>query len=102
MPRKAPDAAVYVRRAISSRVPVHCAGTLFCPAKPLWRSHFRPRRSASNPTAPDACIVTAGADDPEAMVPWLAMPGCEFEVLEPPEVVAAVRVVAERLARAAR
>ena len=53
------------------------------------------------PDGSDACIVTAGADDPEAMVPWLAMPGCEFEVLEPPEVVAAVRVVAERLTRAA-
>jgi hypothetical protein len=35
------------------------------------------------------------------MVPWLAMPGCEFEVLGPPEVVQAVRVVSERLARAA-
>jgi hypothetical protein len=29
------------------------------------------------------------------------MPGVDFEVLEPPEVIAAVRVVAERLARAA-
>jgi len=35
------------------------------------------------------------------MVPGRAMPGCGFEVLEPPEVVAAVRVVAERLTRAA-
>jgi hypothetical protein len=35
------------------------------------------------------------------MVPWLAMPGCEFEVLEPAEVVEAVRVVSARLARAA-
>ena len=55
----------------------------------------------SRPDGPDACIVTAGADDPERMVPWLAMPGCDFEVLEPPEVVAAVRDVAERLLRAA-
>jgi len=44
--------------------------------------------------------MTAGADDPERMVPWLAMPGVDFEVLEPPEVVAAVRAVAERLSRA--
>ncbi len=52
------------------------------------------------PDGPDACIVTVGADDPERMVPWLAMPGCDFEVLEPPEVVDAVRVVADRIARA--
>ena len=36
------------------------------------------------------------------MVPWLAMPGVEFEVLEPPEVIEAVRDVADRLLRAAR
>ena len=56
-----------------------------------------PRSSADGP---NACIVTAGADDPEQMVPWLALPGVEFEVLEPPEVIAAVRDVAERLLRA--
>jgi hypothetical protein len=35
------------------------------------------------------------------MVPWLAMPGVDFEVLEPPEVIEAVGTVAERLRRAA-
>ena len=50
---------------------------------------------------PDACILTAGADDPERMVFYLALPGCEFEVLEPPEVVQAVGMLAERLRRAA-
>jgi hypothetical protein len=46
--------------------------------------------------------MTAGGDDPEKIVFYLALPGCEFEVLDPPEVVAAVRTVAERLGRAAR
>jgi hypothetical protein len=32
---------------------------------------------------------------------YLALPGCEFEVLEPPEVVQAVGSLAERLRRAA-
>jgi predicted DNA-binding transcriptional regulator YafY len=50
---------------------------------------------------PDACIVTTGADDPERMALYLAMPGCEFEVLEPPEVARAVGAAAERLRRAA-
>ena len=59
-------------------------------------------RPTSSPTGRDACIVTTGADDPERMVPVLALPGVDFEVLEPPEVVAAVRRVAERLLRAAR
>ena len=46
-------------------------------------------------------IVTAGADDPERMVSYFALPGCQFEVLEPPEVARAVGAVAERFARAA-
>ena len=45
--------------------------------------------------------MTAGADDPERMVFYLALPGCDFEVLEPPEVVRAVGSLAERLRRAA-
>ena len=52
------------------------------------------------PDGPDACIVTAGADDPERMVIYFAMVGYEFEVLEPPEVVRAVGSVADRLRRA--
>jgi hypothetical protein len=35
------------------------------------------------------------------MVPWLAMPGVDFEVLEPREVADAVAEVADRLRRAA-
>ena len=50
---------------------------------------------------PDACIVTAGADDPERMVFYFATVGYDFEVLEPPEVAEAVESVAERLRRAA-
>ena len=46
-------------------------------------------------------IVTAGADDPERMVFYFATVGCDFEVLEPPEVADAVDDVAERLRRAA-
>jgi hypothetical protein len=52
------------------------------------------------PDGADACIVTTGADDPERMVLYLGMPGYDFEVLSPPEVVDAVHVVADRLRRA--
>ena len=67
----------------------------------LSHSTSRPTSVTIEPDGPDACIVTAGADDPERMVFYFALPGCDFEVLEPPEVQQAVRVVAERL-RASR
>jgi predicted DNA-binding transcriptional regulator YafY len=100
-PREAPDAATYVRRAISSspypyvaRVRYHAPCDTVAQCFPTSSVHVEP-------DGPDACILTTGADDPHRMVPWLAMPGCDFEVLEPPEVIAAVRAVAERIARAA-
>src|SRR5690242_14318703 len=100
-PRQAPDAADYVRHSI-------IASPYRCVARVRYRSpdhvvaqHFSPTSVAIEADGPDACILTAGADDPERMVFYLALPGCEFEVLEPQEVVRAVGSLAERLRRAA-
>ncbi|OBB02187.1 hypothetical protein A5665_17590 [Mycolicibacterium fortuitum] len=62
---------------------------------------FPPAAATVEADGPDACIVTAGADDPERMVLYFATVGHEFEVIEPPEVVAAVGAVATRLQAAA-
>ena len=62
--------------------------------------HFSPSSVTIEADGPDACIVTAGADDPERMVFYFATVGADFEVLEPPEVVDAVATVADRLRRA--
>ena len=66
----------------------------------MLAQHFSPASATIEADGPDACIVTAGADDPERMVFYFATVGCDFEVLEPPEVVRAVEVVAQRLRRA--
>ncbi|HET7739118.1 MAG TPA: YafY family protein [Mycobacterium sp.] len=100
-PRDAPDAASYVRRAISSSPYRYVARVRYQAAQEILAARFPAASVQVEPDGPDACIVTTGADDPERMVPWLAMPGVEFEVLEPPEVVEAVASVAERLRRAA-
>ena len=62
--------------------------------------HFSPGSANIESEGADACVVTAGADDPERMALYFAMVGCDFEVLEPPEVARAVHTVAERLRRA--
>ena len=99
--RDAPDPADYVRRAISASPYRYVAKVRYLAPQDVVAQTFSAASVTIEPDGPDACIVTAGGDEPERMVPWLAMPGCEFEVLEPPEVVAAVRAVAARLARAA-
>lgn len=99
-PREAPDAAAYVRRAITSSPYPIVARVRYQASADVVGQTFSAASVDIEADGPDTCIVTAGADDAERMIPWLAMPGVDFEVLEPPEVVAAVRAVAERLTRA--
>lgn len=101
-PREAPDAASYVRRAITTSPYRYVARVRFHASQDVVAQTFSASSVQIEPDGPDACIVTTGADDAEGMIPWFAMPGVDFEVLEPPEVAAAVRAVADRLARAAR
>lgn len=100
--REAPDAAEYVRRSISSSPYRYVARVRFDAPEATVAQHFSPASVTIEPDGPDACVVTAGADDPERMIFYFATVGCDFEVLEPPEVMAAVEAVAARLRRAVR
>ncbi|BBY73424.1 DeoR family transcriptional regulator [Mycolicibacterium parafortuitum] len=102
VPRDSPDAASYVRRAITSSPYPYVARVRYFAPHDVVAQTFSAASADIEPDGPDACLVTVGADDPERMIPWLAMPGCDFEVLEPPEVVDAVKVVADRIGRAVR
>jgi predicted DNA-binding transcriptional regulator YafY len=99
-PREAPDAASYVQRAITASPYRYVARVRYHAARDVVAQTFSAASVEIEADGDDACIVTAGAEEPERMVPWLAMPGIDFEVLEPPEVIAAVRNVGERLLRA--
>ena len=98
--RDAPDAAAYVRRSISSSPYRYIARVRYSAPESVVAQHFPPASATIVADGPDACVVTAGADDPERMVFYFATVGADFEVLEPPEVVRAVDAVAERLRRA--
>ena len=96
-PRAAPDAAEYVRRSISSSPYRYRARVRYQASQEVVAQKFPPASATVEPDGPGACIVTAGADDPERMVLYFATVGHDFEVLEPPEVIAAVHAVAARL-----
>jgi predicted DNA-binding transcriptional regulator YafY len=51
---------------------------------------------------PDRCVVRLAGPSVEGTAFWLGSLGCDFEVLEPPALVDAVRAVAGRYARATR
>ncbi|OBC04831.1 transcriptional regulator [Mycobacterium sp. 852013-50091_SCH5140682] len=100
-PRDAPDPADYVRRAISSSPYRYVARVRYAAPQDVVAPMFSPASATVEADGPDACIVTAGADDPERMVVYFATLGHDFEVLEPPELATAVRAMAERLSRSA-
>ena len=101
-PRDAPDAATYVSRAISSNPYPYVAQVRFFCSSDLVAQHFSPSAATIEADGPNACLVTAGADDPEKIPLFLAMVGCDFEILGPPEVIAGAAAVAARLSASVR
>ena len=100
-PREAPDAAEYVGQAISASPYRYVARVRYHAAQAVVAQRFPPGSATVEADGPEHCIVTAGGDDPEHMVVYLATVGHEFDVLGPPEVIAAVRMLAGRMLRAA-
>ncbi|TDO08308.1 putative DNA-binding transcriptional regulator YafY [Mycobacterium sp. BK086] len=80
--RPAPDAAAYVRRAITTSPYRHIARVRYHATKEVMAQHFSPTSVTIEDDGPDTCIVVAGADDPRTLVLYLAMPDIAFEVLE--------------------
>lgn len=95
-----PDAAAFVGQAVTSspyrwqaRVRVHA---------PVADVAARvPATVARLEAAGDRCLLTTGANDLGQLVGHLAALPWDLEVLDPPDLRAAVRAAAERLARAA-
>ncbi len=100
--RDAPDAAAFVGRSISASPYRYVARVRYFAPYDVVAQHFSPDSATVEPDGSDACVMTAGGDDAERIVLYLAMVGADFEVLEPAEVADAVGRVAERLRRASR
>jgi predicted DNA-binding transcriptional regulator YafY len=95
--RDAPDPARYVSRSISSSPYRHTARVRYFCSADVVAQRFSPASATIEPDGPDACVVTAGADDPRVLVLHLSMVDAEFEILGSAEVIAAARSVAGRL-----
>lgn len=100
LPREAPDAATYVQRSISTNPYPVVARVRYHASKDVVAQYFSAASVTITPDGPDACIVEAGADDPERMMFYLAAPDCGFEILGSDEVVESARVLSRRLAAA--
>ena len=102
-PRELPgdgDIAAYVARGVSSagfrfqaRVSVHA------PAAAVT-ARISPAVGTVEPAGGESCILVAGADCVQSFAVYLGLLGFDFEVSEPPELVAELRTLAARYQRA--
>lgn len=100
-PREHPDPAEHVQHAITvSAYRVRGRVRVAAPAA-VVRARTTAASVRVEEVDDDTCVLHAGADDADNLARHLALLGLELEVLDPPELVAAVRRLGERMLRAA-
>ncbi|WP_313904623.1 YafY family protein [Streptomyces sp. 15-116A] len=101
VPRDPPaeDLAAYVSQGVSTRVyATHAVIRLLVPVEEA-AEHISPTAGTLEADGPHACVLRTGAAGLDVMVLHVMMLGFEFEVLEPAELIDAVRTARDRLAR---
>lgn len=100
-PREHPDPVEHVQRAITV-APYRVQGVVRVAAPAtVVRTRTTAASARVEEVDDDHCLLHAGADDAGVLAQHLAMLGLDLEVLGPPALVDAVRVLGERLMRAA-
>ncbi|MDQ0937858.1 helix-turn-helix transcriptional regulator [Streptomyces turgidiscabies] len=102
IPRTPPadDLAAYVSKGVSTRVYAsHAVVRLLAPIEEA-AERISPSAGTLEPDGEEACLLRTGAASLDVMVIHVMVMGFEFEVLEPPELVDAIRVSRDRLSRA--
>ncbi len=96
-----PDVAAYVSRGLSSatyrytaRVTLHCPMSAIAERVPSYYGTL-------SELDDDRCELRSSADSLDLLAVWIALLGVEFEVHEPPELIAHLETAAARIGRAA-
>ena len=102
-PREPPgkDAAAYVEQSLSARPNRYEARVTLRASAEEVRARFSSQWGTIEPIDEGSCEYRTGDDDLDWLAMRVAMLGVDFEVHEPPELRAHLRVLARRLARAA-
>jgi predicted DNA-binding transcriptional regulator YafY len=100
VPRDPPDAAAFVASAVTT-APYRCQARvlLHAPAGEI-AALLPPTVGTLEPAGDGTCLLATGSDSPDALAFHLCALGCDFVVLEPPELIDRVRILAARLSQA--
>jgi predicted DNA-binding transcriptional regulator YafY len=102
VPHDPPDAASFVANAISTAPYRYRARVLLRAPVDVIAGQLPPTVGIVEPAADGSCLLTTGSDSLDALTFHLGSLGCDFVVLEPPELIDRIRDLAARLARTAR
>jgi predicted DNA-binding transcriptional regulator YafY len=104
VPRRPPadDLVAYVARGVSSARDRHQARVLLHAPIEQVRERVPQQFGTLESDGPDRCVLDTGADWLGGLAVYIANIGVDFEVLDPPELIEAVRELGERFARASR
>jgi predicted DNA-binding transcriptional regulator YafY len=100
VPRDPPDAAAFVANAISTAPYRYQARVLLHAPLAVIAAEMPPTVGTVEAAGNDGCMLTTGSDSLDGLTFHLGHVGCDFTVLEPPELIDRVRMLAERLQRA--
>lgn len=95
------DLASYVSRSVSSGAHQHRARVLLHAPIEAIEKRLSPTMGVLTRQGDQRCVLEAGASSHGQLGLYIAQLGVDFEVLDPPEFAAELRVLAARLARAA-
>lgn len=99
-PHDPPDAAAFVSDSVATAPYRFRARVLIHAPAEVAAERFPPTTGVLETVDPSSCLLTTGADSVTLIALHLAMLGHDFTVLEPPELVEELAVLADRLHRA--
>ena len=101
-PRDPPDAAAFVADSVTAAPYRHRARVLFHAPANVLAERVPPTTAVIEAVDEQSCLLTTGADSLTLLALHLALPGHDFTVLEPAELVTELAVLADRFSAAHR
>lgn len=101
VPMDPPDAAAFVAQAVTTAPYRYRARILVHAHAAAVAEQIPPSAGVLDATGPTSCVLTSGSDSLDAIAFHLIMMGFGFTVLEPPELIERMRLLASRLSQAA-
>jgi hypothetical protein len=101
VPQDPPDAAAFVASAVTTASYRHQARIMLHAPRAVIAAQLPPTVGIVAAVTESSCMLTIGSDSLDGLAFHLGHLGCEFTVLDPPELISHLRTLGSRMLRAA-